>query len=86
MTSPKPSFTLSYRGRLAIDSGSYEKGSGYGSVHWHNYFTRTLAHNSITVFDPGESFVFHILRECLRVIHFLHIANYPCCHLGILLH
>ena len=49
-------FTLSYRGRLAIDSGSYQKGSSYGAPHWHNYFTRTIAHNSITVFDPEESF------------------------------
>ncbi len=49
-------FTLSYRGRLAIDSGSYQKGSRYGTPHWHNYFTRTIAHNCVTVFDPAESF------------------------------
>jgi len=50
------SFSLYYPGRLAIDSGSYEVGSDYGSSHWTNYFTRTIAHNTITVFDPEESF------------------------------
>jgi hypothetical protein len=50
------SFSLYYPGRLAIDSGSYEVGSDYGTSHWTNYFTRTIAHNTITVFDPDESF------------------------------
>ena len=45
------SFTLHYKGALAIDAGTYD---GYGSVHWNNYFTRTVAHNAITVFDPKQ--------------------------------
>jgi hypothetical protein len=56
------SFTLHYRGRLAIDSGIYDEGgqgqkSGYDGVHWRNYFTRTIAHNAIVVFDPAQEFV-----------------------------
>ncbi len=41
------------RGRdvLAIDSGDYD---AYGSSHHRNYFTRTIAHNTITVYDPSE--------------------------------
>ena len=52
------SFTLFYRGPLAIDSGVYDEGGaepgGYGGPHWRNYFTRTVAHNAITVFDPAQ--------------------------------
>ncbi len=44
-------FTLHYRGPLAIDSGAYD---AYGSSHWKNYFTRTIAHNAIVVFDPAQ--------------------------------
>lgn len=46
-------FTLHYRGGLAIDSGYYDS---YGSTHWKNYFTRTIAHNGIVVFDPEQKF------------------------------
>ncbi len=52
------SFTLHYRGGLAIDSGVYDEGGtqkgGYGGPHWRNYFTRTIAHNAIVVFDPAQ--------------------------------
>lgn len=37
---------------LAIDSGDYDSSI---SSHHHNYFCRTIAHNSITVFDPNET-------------------------------
>jgi hypothetical protein len=47
-------FTLHYRGALAIDSGYYDS---YGSTHWLNYFTRTIAHNGIVVFDPKQGYV-----------------------------
>jgi Heparinase II/III-like protein len=47
------SFSLNYKGPLLIDSGKYDK---YGSNHWRNYYTRTIAHNSIVVFDPAERF------------------------------
>lgn len=52
------SFTLHYRGALAIDSGLYDEGGmqkgGYGGSHWRNYYTRTVAHNAIVVFDPAQ--------------------------------
>lgn len=46
-------FTIAYRGALAIDSGYYDS---YGTTHWWNYFTRTIAHNAITVYDPRQEF------------------------------
>ncbi|HVU23031.1 MAG TPA: heparinase II/III family protein [Opitutus sp.] len=53
-------FTLHYRGGLAIDSGLYDEGGaqpgGYGGPHWLNYFTRTVAHNAIVVYDPAQKF------------------------------
>ncbi len=47
------SFTLFYKGGLALDSGIYDD---FGSKHHKNYYTRTVAHNTITVFDPEEEF------------------------------
>ncbi len=50
-------FTLHYKGGLAIDAGLYDEGGpngGYGRSHWINYFTRTVAHNGIVVFDPDQ--------------------------------
>ena len=49
-------FTIFYKGPLAIDSGGYNVMSAYGSWHWWNYYTRSVAHNTITVYDPNESF------------------------------
>ena len=46
-------FSLSYKGSLLIDSGSYDF---YGSAHWKNYYTRSIAHNTMIVFDPEEKF------------------------------
>lgn len=37
---------------LALDSGIYDGGT---SSHHLNYFCRTVAHNTITVYDPSES-------------------------------
>ncbi len=51
------SFQLYYKGLLAIDSGSYQGSSGgYNSPHNKNYFKRTIAHNSLLIFDPSEKF------------------------------
>lgn len=47
-------FSLFYKAPLLVDSGFYDK---YNSSHWNNYFTRTIAHNTMTVFDPDETFV-----------------------------
>ncbi len=47
-------FTIYYKAPLLVDSGSYDS---YGTEHWHNYFTRTIAHNTLTVYDPAERFL-----------------------------
>lgn len=50
-------FQLYFKGPLAIDSGVYQgSDGGYGSNHNVNYNKRTIAHNSLLVFDPGEKF------------------------------
>jgi heparin/heparan-sulfate lyase len=50
-------FQIYYRGPLAIDSGLYSGSSGaYGSPHCLNYYWRTIAHNSLLVYDPSEDF------------------------------
>ena len=51
------SFQLYYKGPLAIDAGAYSGSSGgYNSPHNKNYFKRTIAHNSLLVYDPDEKF------------------------------
>ena len=51
-------FQIYYKGALAIDSGLYQGGSSgaYGSPHCLNYYWRTIAHNSLLVYDPDEKF------------------------------
>lgn len=46
-------FQIYFRGALAIDSGVY---GPYGSDHDSNYLKRTIAHNAMLIFDPGEQF------------------------------
>ena len=46
-------FTIFRGGSLAINSGRYE----WGSDHRPNYMVRTIASNSILVYDPDEQFV-----------------------------
>ncbi len=53
------SFLIYHRGGLAIQGGLYMGGdndSHYGGSHLRNYAWRTVAHNTITVFDPTERF------------------------------
>ena len=51
------SFQIYYKGPLAIDSGAYQGASGgYNSPHNKNYFKRTIAHNSLLIYDPDEKF------------------------------
>ncbi|RAV05473.1 heparin/heparin-sulfate lyase HepB [Paenibacillus sp. YN15] len=51
-------FQLYYKGILANDSGIYQGvGGGYGSAHDNNYNKRTIAHNSVLVYDPNEQFL-----------------------------
>ncbi|RLF20669.1 MAG: hypothetical protein DRZ82_01450 [Thermoprotei archaeon] len=40
-------------GYLVIDSGYYDS---WGSPHHKNYYRRTIAHNTIIIYDPEESF------------------------------
>jgi heparin/heparan-sulfate lyase len=51
-------FQIYYKGALATDSGLYQGGSSgaYGSPHCLNYYWRTIAHNSLLVYDPNEKF------------------------------
>ncbi len=50
-------FQIYYKGQLAIDAGAYHGTSGgYNSAHNKNFFKRTVAHNSLLVFDPNEKF------------------------------
>jgi Heparinase II C-terminal domain/Heparinase II/III-like protein len=51
-------FQIYYKGPLAIDSGLYEGANGdFGSPHHVNYYQRTIAHNSLLVYNPDEQFV-----------------------------
>ena len=51
------SFQIYYKGPLAIDAGAYSGSSGgYNSENNKNYFKRTIAHNSLLVYDPEEKF------------------------------
>lgn len=54
------SFQIWYKGSLAIDSGVYEGvAGGYNSEHCRNYSKRTIAHNSLLVYDPQEKFAYY---------------------------
>ncbi|MCL2648804.1 MAG: heparinase II/III-family protein, partial [Phycisphaerales bacterium] len=48
------SIVIYHKGDLAIDSGLYDS---YETPHWHNYYIRTIAHNTIIVPDPDEHFI-----------------------------
>ena len=53
-------FQIYYKGPLAIDAGIYQGSSGgnqgYNSPHNKNFFKRTIAHNSLLIYDPNEIF------------------------------
>jgi heparin/heparan-sulfate lyase len=51
------SFQVYYRAPLATESGLYKGSDGeYGSMHNLNYYKRTIAHNSLLIYDPSETF------------------------------
>ena len=51
------SFQLYYKGPLAIDAGAYQgRSGGYNSPHNKIFFKRTIAHNSLLVYNPDEKF------------------------------
>ncbi len=47
-------FTIYHQGYLAIDSGADYTDSE--SPHYLNYYRRTVAHNSMLIYDPSENF------------------------------
>jgi hypothetical protein len=54
------SFQIYYKGPLAVQSGIYQGNTGgYGSPHFLNYYQRTIAHNSMIVYDPAEIYSWH---------------------------
>lgn len=51
------SFQIYYKGPLAIDTGMYQgTDGGYNSANNKNYTKRTIAHNSLLIYDPEEIF------------------------------
>lgn len=48
-------FAIFYKSPLIIDAGHYDL---YNSSHYLNYYSRTIAHNTICVFDPNEQFFY----------------------------
>jgi Secretion system C-terminal sorting domain/Heparinase II/III-like protein len=48
-------FALFRHKPLLIDAGDYDL---YGSSHFINYYTRTIAHNSICIFDSTENYFY----------------------------
>jgi len=51
---------LSLKGDLAIDSGYYDS---YKSTHWQNYFTQTIAHNSLVFSDVNGNMINQEIRH-----------------------
>ena len=49
-------FTIYYKGPLAIDAGTYEAAGEWGSTHFWNYYTRSVAHNTVLIYDSTEDF------------------------------
>ncbi|MYM31878.1 hypothetical protein GTP58_26460 [Duganella sp. CY15W] len=49
------SFSVFRHAPLLVDSGIYDE---YGKSHWKNYTSRTIAHNSIVLYDANESLQF----------------------------
>jgi hypothetical protein len=47
------SFSIFYKGGLALDSGIYDD---FASSHYLSYYSRSIAHNTILVDDPNEVF------------------------------
>jgi len=52
------SFQLYYKGPLTVQSGVYQgKNGGYGSEHFKNYYQRSIAHNTMLIYDSNEKFI-----------------------------
>ncbi|RUM65658.1 MAG: hypothetical protein DSZ06_04670 [Sulfurospirillum sp.] len=51
------SFTIDYKTTLAVDSGFYD---ATDTPHYKNYYTRTIAHNAITVYNPNQQYYYFV--------------------------
>ncbi len=50
-------FGIYYKGHLALDAGIYQgkdDQNGWAKLNYTNYLARTVAHNSLLIFDPNE--------------------------------
>lgn len=50
-------FSIYYKGQLALDAGIYQGAdaqNGWGKENFVNYYSRTIAHNSLLILDPNE--------------------------------
>jgi len=50
-------FGIYYKGHLALDAGIYQgkdPGNEWGKLNYVNYYSRTIAHNSVLILDPNE--------------------------------
>jgi hypothetical protein len=57
-------FDIWYKGPLAIHSGVYQGVTGgYGSPHHQNYYQRSIAHNTLLIYDPEEKFLARGTKE-----------------------
>ncbi len=54
------SFQIYYKGPLAVQSGIYQgKTGGYGCDHFISYYQRSIAHNTMLIFNSDEKFTWH---------------------------
>ncbi len=61
-------FSFYYKGPLAMDTGLYSgTDGGYISSHNVNYYKRTIAHNSLLIYDPDEDFNINRYRQFVKV-------------------
>ena len=54
-------FSIYYKGHLALDAGIYQgrdAGNEWGKINYVNYYARTVAHNSVLIYDPNEPYPF----------------------------
>ncbi len=54
-------FSIYYKGHLALDAGIYQGSdpeNEWGKLNYVNYYTRTIAHNSVLILDPNEPYPF----------------------------
>jgi hypothetical protein len=65
------SFAISHKGELALDAGRYDDDWGavigdpnvIGKSQFFNYYKRTIAHNTILVYDPNEKMSEQLLND-----------------------